>query len=85
MFDLIIRWSLKNRWIVLLASILLIFFGIRSVKDTSLDVFPEFAPTQVIVQTEMAGMTPEEVENLITIPLENVLNGTPKTESIRTT
>ena len=83
MFDLIIHWSLKNRWIVLLASILLIFFGIRSVKDTSLDVFPEFAPTQVIVQTEMAGMTPEEVENLITIPLENALNGTPKTESIR--
>lgn len=83
MLDSIIHWSLKNRWLVLLAGLLLMFFGINSIKNTSLDVFPEFAPPQVVIQTEMVGMTPEEIENLVTIPLENGLNGTPKAKTIR--
>ncbi|MDX1920461.1 MAG: efflux RND transporter permease subunit, partial [Candidatus Caenarcaniphilales bacterium] len=83
MLDSIIKWSLNNRWLVLLASFLLIVFGIQSVQNTELDVFPEFAPPQVIIQTELPGMTPEEIENLVTIPLENSLNGTPKLKTIR--
>ncbi len=79
----LIRWSLKNRAAVLLLSAVLILGGIYSASRVPLDVFPEFAPPQVLIQTEAPGFSPEEVESLITIPLESVLNGTPQLEAMR--
>lgn len=83
MLDGVILWSLRNRWIVLALSVLLIVFGIRAALQSPLDVFPDFAPPQVVVQTEAAGFSPEEVESLVTLPLESVLNGTSNLETIR--
>jgi CzcA family heavy metal efflux pump len=83
MFNQIIRWSLRNRIVVLVAAALMIVFGIRSAQRAPLDVFPDFAPPQVIVQTEAPGYSPEEVEALVTTPLESALNGTPGLTDIR--
>src|SRR5262249_19336283 len=64
-------------------SVVLIIFGIRTLERTALDVFPEFAPPLVEIQTEAPGLSTEEVENLVSMPLENVLTGTPWRKTIR--
>jgi nickel/cobalt tolerance cation efflux system protein len=77
MLNYLIEWSLRNRFIVVLAALLLAVFGSMACMHTSLDVLPEFAPPQIILQTEAPGMVAEEVETLVSLPLESVLNGTP--------
>lgn len=77
MFNQLIEWSLHNRFIVILLALLLGGFGGYACLNTSLDVLPEFAPPQIILQTEAPGMVAEEVETLVSMPLESVLNGTP--------
>jgi nickel/cobalt tolerance cation efflux system protein len=62
---------------VVIAAMLLALFGSYASMHTSLDVLPEFAPPQIILQTEAPGMVAEEVEALVSLPLESVLNGTP--------
>ncbi|HVC96179.1 MAG TPA: efflux RND transporter permease subunit, partial [Pirellulales bacterium] len=79
----LISSSLRLRVIVLAASIALLVFGLRTLRTTPLDVFPEFAPPLVEIQTEAPGLSTEEVESLVTMPLENVLNGTPWLKTIR--
>lgn len=83
MLNRIILWSLRNRWVVLALAALLIVFGIRAAFQTPLDVFPEFAPPQVVIQTEASGLSAEEVEQLVTLPLEMTLNGASNLETIR--
>jgi len=83
MLNRIIRWSLRNRLVVLVLAVFLIFFGIREWRASPLDVFPDFAPPQVVIQTEAQGLSPEEVEQLVSLPLENALNGTADLETIR--
>jgi CzcA family heavy metal efflux pump len=77
MLNQLIEWSLRNRLIVVIAAMLLALFGSYASMHTSLDVLPEFAPPQIILQTEAPGMVAEEVEALVSLPLESVLNGTP--------
>src|SRR5580658_8222801 len=79
----LISASLRLRVIVLALSVVLIVFGIRTLEKTPLDVFPEFAPPLVEIQTEAPGLSTEEVESLITMPLENALNGTPWLKTLR--
>lgn len=79
----LVSTSLRLRVIVLAASILLVVFGVQTLETTPLDVFPEFAPPLVEIQTEAPGLSTEEVESLITMPLENALNGTPFLKTIR--
>lgn len=83
MLNKIIHWSLQNRWLVLLLGIALMIYGIFSATKVPVDVFPDFAPVQVVVQTEAPGYAPEEVESLITIPLESALNGTADVKVLR--
>src|SRR5262249_32432469 len=83
MLNRVILWSLHNRLIVLAAALVMIAAGILSARDAPLDVFPDFAPPEVIVQTEAPGFSPEEVETLITTPLETALNGTSGLARIR--
>lgn len=83
MLNRIILWSIRNRLVVLALAALLIVFGLRGASQTPLDVFPEFAPPQVVVQTEAPGLSTEEVEQLVTLPLETALNGTSNLETIR--
>ena len=75
--------SLRQRVLVMAIALVLIILGIRSTRDVPLDVFPEFAPPMVEVQTEGPGLSTEEVENLVTIPLEVAVNGVPGLATLR--
>jgi len=79
----LVEMSLRLRVVVVAAAILLIVGGLRMIPSMPLDVFPEFAPPYVEIQTEAPGLSAEEVENLITFPLENALVGTPGLETLR--
>ena len=83
MFSWIIRSSLKYRFLVLALAAALIAFGTDELRRMPVDVFPEFAPPKVEVQTEGRGMTSSEIEELITIPLEDALRGMPGIDVIR--
>src|SRR3954447_21330281 len=79
----LVSTSLRLRVLVLALSIVLIIVGIRTAQRAPLDVFPEFAPPLIEIQTEAPGMSTEEVESLISVPLENALNGTIGLKTIR--
>ncbi|MFO0758030.1 MAG: efflux RND transporter permease subunit [Byssovorax sp.] len=79
----LVTTALRLRVLVLAAALILILAGIRAVRSTPLDVFPEFAPPRVEIQTEAPGLSTEEVESLVTVPLENALNGTSWLKTIR--
>jgi CzcA family heavy metal efflux pump len=83
MLSWLISSSVRGRVVVLALSGLLIAYGVRTVRTAPLDVFPEFAPPKVEIQTEAPGLSTEEVESLISVPLENALNGTPGLKTIR--
>lgn len=71
----IIQAALRLRWIVVVLSVLLLVVGAQVIKTTPMDVFPEFSPVLVEVQTEAPGLSTQEVEKLVTLPIENSLNG----------
>src|SRR4051794_14005610 len=75
MLNTLIETSLKNRFLVLLATTLLIVVGIRSAAHLPLDAFPDTTPIQVQINTTAPELTPEEVERLITFPVEYALGG----------
>jgi CzcA family heavy metal efflux pump len=75
--------ALRFRILVVAAAIALIVVGIRTADDVPLDVFPEFAPPRVEIQTEAPGLSTEEVESLVTVPIENSLNGIPFLDHVR--
>src|SRR3954467_9960600 len=79
----IIALSLELRILVLAAAAALVGFGTLQLARTPLDVFPEFAPPTVEVQTEATGLSADEVESLITLGLEELLSGVPWLESTR--
>jgi CzcA family heavy metal efflux pump len=79
----LVSTSLKLRVLVLALSIVLMIVGIRTAQRAPLDVFPEFAPPLIEIQTEAPGLSTEEVESLISVPLENALNGTIGLKTIR--
>lgn len=83
MLTWLIATSIRLRVVVLALSLGLIGFGLYTAFKAPLDVFPEFAPPRVEVQTEAPGLSTEEVESLVTIPLENALNGTPGVKTLR--
>ena len=81
------RWivglSLKFRFIVVALTAFLMFFGVQQLGDTAVDVFPEFAPPKVEIHTVAVGLAPTEVEELITVPLEQSFNAIPGVSTIR--
>lgn len=83
MFDWIITASLKHAWLVVAAALLLVGVGIFETSRMPLDVLPELAAPSVTVVTEANGLAPEEVEKLVTIPLEQALNGATGLRRIR--
>jgi Cu/Ag efflux pump CusA len=83
MFTHLIAWSLRNRLIVLALTVVAFVAGAFVLQRMPVDVFPEFAPPQVVIQTEAAGMAPQDVEALITYPLESAINGAPGVGAVR--
>lgn len=83
MFDYIIKKSLQNRILVLILTIIVLGQGLYSLVQTPIDVFPNLNRPTVTVMTESHGLAPEEVESLVTFPIEVALNGTPGVNRIR--
>ncbi len=78
-----LRTSIARRWLVVVAAILITLWGLSIISRMPLDVFPQFAPPQVDVQTTADGLAPEEVEQRITVPIESAINGLPGVETVR--
>lgn len=83
MLSRLVFLSLRFRAVVVLAACVLLAVGVADSLRTPLDVFPEFAPPLVEVQVEAPGMSSESVEQLVTLPLESVLNGLPRMTTLR--
>lgn len=79
----IIEGSLRIRFFLVFAAAMLIFFGVGQLREMRTDVFPEFAPPLVEIQTEALGLSTEEVESLVTLQLELSFAGTPGLETMR--
>lgn len=83
MFNWLLNASLGNRLLVLVASAILMGYGALQLPQTPVDVFPDLNRPTVTLMTEAGGMAPEEVERLISFPLETAMNGLPGIESVR--
>lgn len=83
MLNKIINFALHNRLIVVIASILLIVYGSYTATKMEVDVFPDLTAPTVVVLTEAHGMAPEEVEKLVTFPLETSVNGATNVRRVR--
>ena len=83
MLNHIVHFSLRFRGVILALAALVIGYGLFVANKTKLDVFPEFAPPQIVIQTEAPGLSPEQVEQLVTRPIENAVNGSPDLDALR--
>jgi CzcA family heavy metal efflux pump len=83
MLKAIVAWALEMRILVVALAVALLIAGGFSLRHAPLDVFPEFAPPTVEIQTEAPGLSTEQVDALVTVPLENALNGLPWLKTIR--
>lgn len=83
MLNAVLKWSIAQRWLIVIGAIIVTIWGLLTVSKMPLDVFPNFAPPQVDVQTEAPGLAPEEVESLVTFPIESAVNGTPGVDIVR--
>lgn len=85
MLDKIIRFSLNNKYLILLSSVLLVVFGVRTASRMDVDVFPDLTAPTVVVMTDCYGLTSEEVERLVSYPIETAMNGATGVRRVRST
>ena len=83
MINKVIEFSVNNRMFVFMATLLLIVFGMKSFQELSIDAVPDITNTQVQINTQVKGLVPEEVERMVTFPIEYSMNGIPGVETIR--
>lgn len=79
----LITFAVRFRWVVLVLGGLLLAYGVFALGQARYDVFPEFAPAQVTIQTEAPGLSPEQVEQLVSTPTENAINGASGVQALR--
>src|SRR4026209_826502 len=79
----IVQASLRYRYLIVFAAVAMMVFGIARLSNSSVDVFPEFAPPKVEIQTISLGLSPASVEELVTVPLEQSLVGLPGLDVMR--
>lgn len=85
MLNKIIKFSLNNKLLLLLAALLLIIAGTWSARQMDVDVFPDLTAPTVVVMTDAHGMAPEEVERMVTFPIETAVNGASNVRRVRST
>src|SRR5512136_2577053 len=83
MLQALVHFSLKFRRIVIVLACVLLGYGLHVAGNAKLDVFPNFVQPQVVIQTECPGLAPEQVELLVTLPIETMINGLGDMESLR--
>ena len=83
MIESVIRWSVKNRFFVLLATAILIGLGLYSLKNTPVDAIPDLSDVQVIIKTRFPGQAPQVVEDQVTYPLTTAMLSVPGAEVVR--
>ncbi|MEH0675404.1 efflux RND transporter permease subunit [Vibrio scophthalmi] len=83
MIGAIIRWSINNRFLVLVATFALVFGGLYSVKNTPVDALPDLSDVQVIIKTSYPGQAPQVVEDQVTYPLTTAMLAVPGAETVR--
>ncbi|WP_419205789.1 efflux RND transporter permease subunit [Photobacterium leiognathi] len=83
MIPAIIRWSINNRLLVLIATLFLTLGGLYSVKNTPVDAIPDLSDVQVIIKTSYPGQAPQVVEDLVTYPLTTAMLAVPGAETVR--
>lgn len=83
MLNKIIHFSLNNRLVVLVGAVLLLFGGFYTAKNMEIDVFPDLNAPTVVIMTEARGMAPEEVERLVSFPIETAVNGATDVRRVR--
>ncbi len=83
MIDGLIRWCLKNTFLVLIAVVAIVFGGYYALKNTPVDAIPDIGEKQVIVFADWPGRSPQDVDNQVTYPLTTALTGTPGVKTIR--
>ena len=79
----LIRWSIDHHWMVIAISLLLLGFGVWVARDMPVDVFPDLTAPTVTILTEGHGMAPEEMESLVTFPIEAAINGASGVRRVR--
>ncbi len=79
----IIRWSIQNRFLVLLATVLLVFWGIYTLKNIAVDAIPDLSDIQVIIKTDFPGQAPQVVEDQVTYPLTTTMLAVPGAVTVR--
>ncbi len=83
MLNKIIRFSLNNRLLIMIASVIIVIAGSYTISTMEVDVFPDLNAPTVVVMTEAKGMAPEEVEQLVTFPIETAMNGATGVRRVR--
>src|SRR5262245_7863880 len=79
----LIQWSIDHHWMVMMFSILLLLGGIWAAREMPVDVFPDLTAPTVTILTEGRGMAPDEMESLVTFPLESAINGASSVRRVR--
>ncbi|MAG79693.1 MAG: CusA/CzcA family heavy metal efflux RND transporter, partial [Sutterellaceae bacterium] len=83
MIAFIIRWSIANRLLVLIATLMISAWGVVSVYKTPLDALPDLSDVQVIVRTSFPGQAPQIIENQVTYPLTTTMLSVPGAKDVR--
>ena len=83
MLQALVRFSLRYRGVVVALACVVLGYGLYVANNAKLDVFPNFVQPQVALQTECPGLSPEQVELLVTLPIESMVNGLGDMESLR--
>lgn len=83
MINNIIKFSLNNKYLIILLSVALVVFGVRTALNMDIDVFPDLTAPTVVVMTDAHGMASEEVERLVTFPIETSVNGATGVRRVR--
>jgi cobalt-zinc-cadmium resistance protein CzcA len=85
MLERIVQFALKQRLLIIIIVIFLVLFGVYSFRQLPIDAFPDISPVMVPVFAEAHGLAPEEVERLITYPIESAMNGLPGVKEVKST